>query len=267
MEIINPTTEREGRRYRIYSAPKYCTLGGLLRPIEDVLNVSRDSKTGEYRVSCGDEWITLRPQMTKGVRVDSVVSPWRFGDVLQAESGYEDVIGYDVAHSPSVSVAADGWKFGNVTDVALGAFFGDWETKWPGKVMWKPDSVSLDTRAIEPVDGLIDLDPVTVSATNAGSYYSSNHATWAAAIGDQVAVTTSSDTAVQCKGQVETVGYFLCLRGFLKFEETADIGGKLLADEFPATPFTMVYRDTNAQRGVARERARIRADQAGRPLK
>jgi len=240
-QIVNATTERFGRTLRIHSAPKFCTHNGILQPIEGLLSVMRDAKTAAYRVQCGDEWITMTPQVRKGELVEAVVRMRRFGDVLRADSGYDDVIGYTVAHSPNVQLVENGWQFQNVPDVKLGVFFDDWQAKWPGKTTIQADSASLDMRGITPdADGRINLDPLTISATVQGSFYSSGHADWDLATGVQVAAAIASGTLVWCAGQVQTPGDFQCGRGFMNFGGTAAVCGKILVARLRFTAATAI---------------------------
>ena len=231
---ITHNTARDGNTYRVTAESTHCTVDGQLTPLAEAVAVTRDGKTGQYRVSCGKEWITLTPEVRKvDSLVKAVVEAGRFGDVIRE---YDDDVRYLVAHSSGVTKGQNGWKFDGVADANVGMFFGDWEAKWPGKTTIADGMVSLDTRGLT---GELNLDPDTYLLSNAQRMEGLDYVEgWDNAAGDSAAAggTYRGGDApwVGINRQTGPPIKYTCTRGIIRFDLSA-VSGTIAAAQLRLT--------------------------------
>ncbi|HUU59215.1 MAG TPA: hypothetical protein VMZ50_06710, partial [Phycisphaerae bacterium] len=165
---------REGRRVRLYAAPRWIRLDGeTWRAIEEVVSICRDASTGQYRVTCGEDWITWTPRnRPAGLLKEAVVRERRFGDVLNAGQLVDLTLEYDVRFSGGVEVAVAGWRFANVHDAEVGLFVHDLIGRFGvGRVSVLPGSVAIDVSAA--LGSEVNLDPTIVATASCDHGYTS----------------------------------------------------------------------------------------------
>ena len=179
---INTTTAKDSKgRYHISSAPQYVTKQGVLQHIDSTLFVDHDDPTSEYRITFGDDWITMTPEERKGTLKEAFIGERHFGHIMDGNlelHPFGPIIRYIIKYSPGVVRVEKGWDFVEAEDVTMGMFVGDLENRFgeenvkiiPGEEF---DILEVDLTGVEADEnGEINLDPPTVYPSNIqGSAY------------------------------------------------------------------------------------------------
>ena len=213
MEILTDKLARmDDGKWRVHCAPTFCRLaGGPWLPIESVVSIKRVD--GAYIVAAGDEWIRFAPRVRlAGQLVRAVVTPFHFGDVLDAKAK-PDAAQYDVTFSKAVEPVKDGWQFKHITGTELGVFLHDWRERFGADaVKLTSNAAEVDlTAAVADEFGHINLDPTIYLASYYEFYYSAPWYAWATirsgATGTQIA-----GSEIQATRPSATTVKRLCLR-------------------------------------------------------
>ena len=168
MQPVSPYAESDGRITRLYAAPRWVNLDGVLMPIEQAVTVEHDPATESYRVSLGKESIELRP--TDPAALKAAITDRQFGltfgpvlDPAKAPA----VVSFAVNCTSGVQPTADGWRFKDA-GAPVGMFIHDWKSQFADKCSVSANAITLDLaeakeQALQAGEA-INLDPTVASS-------------------------------------------------------------------------------------------------------
>jgi len=167
VQPVSPYAESDGRVTRLYAAPRWVNLDGVLMPIEQAVAVQHDPATESYRVSLGKESIELRPTDPAALKaaITGRQTGLVFGPVLDPAKA-PAVVNFQVSYTDGVQATLAGWRFKDA-GAPVGLFIHDWKSQFAGNCTVTASAITLDLaeakeQALQAGDG-INLDPTVTS--------------------------------------------------------------------------------------------------------
>ena len=227
--ILAPDRARAASgKLRIFAGPRWVRPDDKTwRRIEDVVSIQQVA-TGGYRLTCGDRWIELRPDIGSSAALATatkrtIVDGRAFGPVLDAKAAPDSLV-WRVTASAGVERREDLWLLGEPDGVALGLHLRDWRAKFGKRCIVDGDRITLDLTEAKKAGDEIDLDP-RIDPVGGGVYYherATGYAeAWAVCRAHADSTSASADaaevTAAFCAGP----GFSQCGRTALRFDTSA----------------------------------------------
>ena len=263
----SPTTERDGRRHRIYPFPQWVRFDGrIYEPIANGYRLSADDRTGEFQIDLFGERITFAPvkafrkaaavhpvPITLAASVGAIRDPAlqpaaklkrttiqgnHFGHIVEVDE-VPDAIDYRVTYTSGVQELPDGSLFVKTIDgVDFGCYFRDLAAvgrlSKPLPGVLRVDLRAAKIAAIAEGEDTINLDPTTVSVPDDKSTWRQGFPTWAAWDTVRESATASGGLNAnnfRCKAQLTSPGFYNIVRAWLR-QATAEVPAVSAANFF-----------------------------------
>jgi hypothetical protein len=170
------------RRITLYADPVFARLGGLWRPIDEIIRVRRDGQV--YVVTAGDEWIRVAPAPASEALLAAAwrsdrLGAYRWGPRLDAATVAGKTLDWRIAHSGGVTRTGDAWQFGNVSGTRLGLAFRDWRRRLGSDCVIDGRAAVAQIRFPADAAGEIDLDPETTLEDPDYQTFQNDYSGWA----------------------------------------------------------------------------------------